>query len=158
MYSNCVRITLITRKKPHIFPHITFPFTKILWKSTRNWNLFQLQWQKLLNPSLFLSWPGNSPGQRYRPLTRDYGTLCLELSPPRTGVTPRKGPGISGTIMGWRCGTPLPRVWTETHLWNQYLPHPSDASGKNCELNVCISTEMFVLLCLCICRVFRFVP
>ena len=32
-----------------------------------------------------------------------------------------KGHGTSGSIMGWRWGTP-PWVWTDWRLWKQYLP------------------------------------
>ena len=45
---------------------------------------------------------------------------------PGTGV-PWKGHGTSGSIIGWRWGTLPPWVWTDTHLWKQYLPHPPDA-------------------------------
>ena len=52
--------------------------------------------------------------------------------PARTGVPPPppwKGPGKEpGTEI-----TPPPQMWTDRHLWKQYLPHPSDA-GVSCLL------------------------
>ena len=46
-----------------------------------------------------------------------------------TRVLPRKDLGPETWKKTWDWSTPL--VWTDRHLWKQYLPHPSDARGKN---------------------------
>ena len=51
-----------------------------------------------------LAWSGVPPWKR--PWTSHWGT------------PPEKGHGSSGSIMGWRWGTPL-QVWTDRHLWKQ---------------------------------------
>ena len=49
------------------------------------------------------------------------------VPPPRKGPgtshwgTPLKGHGTSGSIMGWKWGTPSP-PFVNRHLWKQYLP------------------------------------
>ena len=80
-----------------------------------------------------LSWSilHHPPGIDLGPVTgvlprKDMGSveiLCDEVPPPW------KGHGTSGSIMGWRWGT-LPCVWTDRHLWKEYLLHLSDA-GSN---------------------------
>ena len=90
-----------------------------------------------------LTWPGDTPswpGQGYP---------VLSYPPGQDWGTPQKGPGTSdlGKNLGlgyplertwdqWPgkepgTGVPPPWVWTDRHLWKQYLPHPSDAGGKN---------------------------
>ena len=42
-------------------------------------------------------------------------------------INTQKGHGTSGSIMGWRyygMDMGCPPLWTETHLWKQYLAHP----------------------------------
>ena len=82
-----------------------------------------------------LSWPGLGVPRLGVPPIWDWDTLPWEGThdkslgyPPKGHGTswsimgyPQKGHGTSGSIMR-RCG--------QTHLWKQYLPHPSDAGGN----------------------------
>ena len=43
--------------------------------------------------------------------------------------TPGKGPGIRD--LGKNLGLGYTSLWTDTHLWKHYFPHPSDADRKN---------------------------
>ena len=64
---------------------------------------------------------------------------------PATRGTPRKGPGTRNhgilpqerTGDQW-AGVPPSPLWTDTHLWKHYLPHPSDTGGNNktCKQNL----------------------
>ena len=73
-----------------------------------------------------LLWMGEYP--RYPPLSWPTIIPGWGVPPSCHGwVPPGKGPGGSGSIMGWRWGTPL---WMDRHLWKQYLPHPSDAGRQ----------------------------
>ena len=74
--------------------------------------------------------------EAYRP-PRNNCMLCCSV--PGGGGTPSspplphwKGPGTSDLGKNLGLGYPPPhRVWTDIHLWKQYLPHPSDAGGKS---------------------------
>ena len=64
------------------------------------------------------AWDWVRPGKNIGPVEVNIGWRWGTL---------RKWQGTSGSIMGCRWGTPL---WTERHLWKQYIRNPSDTSGK----------------------------
>ena len=96
-------------------------------------------------PHLGLGYPLHGTG--VPPHTQDWGTLPgightpgLGYALPWTGVLlPQKEPGSSHWVpprkdkniveVLWD-GDEL-WVWTDAHLWKQYLPHPSDEGGNN---------------------------
>ena len=86
----------------------------------------------------WLGWAGGGGGGLAHPWPLGYpilagGRECY----PRMGC-PLLGTGVppertwdQWKYYGMEMGYPLPWVWTDTHLWKQYLPHPSDAGGRN---------------------------
>ena len=91
-------------------------------------------------PRLVWDW-GTPPLAPKGPGTSHWGTPTKHMGPVEVlwdgdGVPhPPKGHGTSGSITGWRWGTPPPPGvnWqTETIAF----PHPSDASGKDNNINL----------------------
>ena len=78
-------------------------------------------WLGVPHPGYTPSWPGQGvPCPGVPPtLIRDWGTPWEGTWDQSLGY-PQKGHGTSRSIMRWRWGTPW--VWTDRHLWKQYLP------------------------------------
>ena len=56
--------------------------------------------------------------------------------PPLAGkFPPLIGQKVGAPPVSWKVGTPT-RVWTDRHLWKQYLPYPSDAGGNTINYSV----------------------
>ena len=80
-------------------------------------------------PSVVLAWR-STPSQVGYP----HPDLAAGVPDHRRGclrVSPQKGHGTSGSIMGRRWGNPPPRVWTDKQTETIAVPHPSDAGGNN---------------------------
>ena len=77
-----------------------------------------------VTPVLF--WSGGIPVLGYPPPPVGTG---VHPPPGQDWGTPRKDLGPETWERTWDWGTPL-RVWTDRHLWKQYLPHPLHAGGN----------------------------
>ena len=83
--------------------------------------------------------PGYPPSQGTPPPGYPPGWTWQGTPPAGPGrVPPRAAPWHSGKCCKalWDTGT-LPKVWTD---WKHYLPHPSDAGGKNPSCNTWLRT------------------
>ena len=87
--------------------------------------------------------PGYPLARTWIPPGEDWGTIQLGLGHPltRTGYTPPPPKRTSDLGKNMRLGYPL-RMWTDRHLWKQYLPHPADAGGKN-DIQSCLDEQPY---------------